>query len=88
MVNKLRGTLKVVAVKAPGFGERKTSYLEDIAILTGELVCLDRFRVVGGRLDDACKAVGGRMGDACKAVGRTSCCFRRRPSSCRTAVLS
>lgn len=36
MVNKLRGTLKVVAVKAPGFGERKTSYLEDIAILTGE----------------------------------------------------
>ena len=37
VVNKLRGTLKVVAVKAPGFGERKTSYLEDIAILTGEL---------------------------------------------------
>ncbi len=34
-MNKLRGTLKVVAVKAPGFGERKTSYLEDIAILTG-----------------------------------------------------
>ncbi len=36
VVNKLRGTLKVVAVKAPGFGERKSSYLEDIAILTGE----------------------------------------------------
>lgn len=35
VVNKLRGTLKVVACKAPGFGERKTSYLEDIAILTG-----------------------------------------------------
>ena len=35
-MNKLRGTLKVVAVKAPGFGERKSSYLEDIAILTGE----------------------------------------------------
>jgi chaperonin GroEL (HSP60 family) len=35
VVNKLRGTLKVVAVKAPGFGERKSSYLEDIAILTG-----------------------------------------------------
>jgi chaperonin GroEL len=35
VVNKLRGTLKVVAVKAPGFGERKTSYMEDIAILTG-----------------------------------------------------
>lgn len=35
VVNKLRGALKIVAVKAPGFGERKTSYLEDIAILTG-----------------------------------------------------
>jgi len=39
VVNKLRGTLKVVAVKAPGFGERKTSYLEDIAILTGAAAC-------------------------------------------------
>jgi chaperonin GroEL len=38
VVNKLRGTLKVAAVKAPGFGERKTSYLEDIAILTGAQV--------------------------------------------------
>lgn len=35
VVNKLRNNLKVVAVKAPGFGERKTSYLEDIAVLTG-----------------------------------------------------
>lgn len=35
VVNKLRGNLKVIAVKAPGFGERKTSYLEDIAIMTG-----------------------------------------------------
>merc|ERR1712056_49649 len=33
--NKLRGNLKVVASKAPGFGERKTQYLEDIAIMTG-----------------------------------------------------
>lgn len=38
VVNKLRGNLKVIAVKAPGFGERKTSYLEDIAILTGATV--------------------------------------------------
>ncbi|CAL5229163.1 g12438 [Coccomyxa viridis] len=41
VVNKLRGTLKVIAVKAPGFGERKTSYLEDIAILTGAQVVKD-----------------------------------------------
>jgi chaperonin GroEL len=33
--NKLRGVLKVAAIKAPAFGERKTDYLEDIAILTG-----------------------------------------------------
>jgi chaperonin GroEL len=35
VVNKLRGTLKVCAVKAPGFGDRRKSMLEDIAILTG-----------------------------------------------------
>src|ERR687892_326951 len=35
VVNKLRGGLKVVAVKAPGFGERRKAMLEDIAILTG-----------------------------------------------------
>lgn len=35
VVNRLRGTLKVAAVKAPGFGDRRKSMLEDIAILTG-----------------------------------------------------
>jgi chaperonin GroEL len=35
VVNKLRGSLKIAAIKAPGFGERKTQYLDDIAILTG-----------------------------------------------------
>ena len=35
VVNKLRGTFNVVAVKAPGFGERRKAILEDIAILTG-----------------------------------------------------
>ena len=35
VVNKLRGTLKVVAVKAPGFGDRRKAMLEDIAIVTG-----------------------------------------------------
>ncbi len=35
MVNKLRGTLQVAAVKAPGFGDRRKAMLEDIAILTG-----------------------------------------------------
>jgi chaperonin GroEL len=35
VVNKLRGTLNIVAVKAPGFGDRRKAMLEDIAILTG-----------------------------------------------------
>ncbi|WDE42224.1 chaperonin GroEL [Candidatus Karelsulcia muelleri] len=41
VINKIRGTLKVVAVKAPGFGERKKAILEDIAILTGGTVFSD-----------------------------------------------
>ena len=35
VVNKMRGMLKVAAVKAPGFGDRRKAMLEDIAILTG-----------------------------------------------------
>lgn len=35
MVNKLRGVLNVVAIKAPGFGERRQAMLQDIAVLTG-----------------------------------------------------
>lgn len=38
VVNKLRGTLKVAAVKAPGFGDRRKEMLQDIAVLTGGLV--------------------------------------------------
>ena len=38
IVNKIRGTLKVAAVKAPGFGEKRNQYLEDIAALTGGTV--------------------------------------------------
>ena len=38
VVNRLRGTLKVAAVKAPGFGDRRKAMLEDIAVLTGGIV--------------------------------------------------
>lgn len=41
VVNKLRGSLKVAALKAPGFGERKSQYLDDIAILTNATVIRD-----------------------------------------------
>jgi chaperonin GroEL len=38
VVNRLRGTLKIAAVKAPGFGDRRKAMLEDIAVLTGGMV--------------------------------------------------
>ena len=38
VVNKMRGALKIAAVKAPGFGDRRKAMLEDIAILTGGTV--------------------------------------------------
>jgi chaperonin GroEL len=48
VVNKLRGTLNVIAVKAPGFGDRRKAMLEDIAILTGGKVISED---VGRKLD-------------------------------------
>jgi len=50
VVNKLRGTLQVVAVKAPGFGDRRKAMLEDIAILTGGQVISEE---LGLKLDKA-----------------------------------
>ena len=50
VVNSIRGILKVVAVKAPGFGDRRTAMLEDIAILTGGTVITS---TVGLSLDKA-----------------------------------
>ena len=41
VVNKLRGTLNVAAVKAPGFGDRRKAMLEDIAVMTGGKVISD-----------------------------------------------
>lgn len=50
VVNKLRGTFKAVAVKAPGFGDRRKAMLQDIAILTGATVISEE---VGRKLDSA-----------------------------------
>ncbi|MDX1420084.1 MAG: chaperonin GroEL [Rubricoccaceae bacterium] len=50
VVNKLRGTLKVAAVKAPGFGDRRKAMLEDIAVLTGGTVVSEE---KGYRLENA-----------------------------------
>jgi chaperonin GroEL len=50
VVNKLRGTIRVAAVKAPGFGDRRKAMLEDIAILTGGTVISEE---KGYKLDQA-----------------------------------
>ncbi len=50
VVNRLRGSLKVAAVKAPGFGDRRKEILEDIAVLTGGTVISEE---KGYRLEDA-----------------------------------
>lgn len=58
VVNKLRGTLKVCAVKAPGFGDRRKAMLEDVAVLTGGKVISEE---LGFKLDNT---VIGDLGKA------------------------
>jgi len=68
VVNKLRGALKICALKAPGFGERKSQYLEDIAILTGATVVKDE---LGLSLDKVGPEV---LGNAARVeLGKESC---------------
>jgi chaperonin GroEL len=62
IVNQLRGTLKSVAVKAPGFGDRRKAMLRDLAVLTGAEVVSDE---VGLRLDGV---ELGMLGSARKVV--------------------
>src|ERR1700694_2896713 len=57
VVNKLRGGLKVAAVKAPGFGDRRKAMLEDIAILTGGQLISDE---LGMKLESVTTAMLGR----------------------------
>jgi chaperonin GroEL len=58
VVNKLRGTLSVCAVKAPGFGDRRKAMLQDIAILTGGKAIMEEtgIKLEGVRLDDLGRA--------------------------------
>jgi chaperonin GroEL len=57
VVNKLRGTLRVTAVKAPGFGDRRKAMLEDVAILTGGTVISEE---QGYKLENATLSYLGR----------------------------
>jgi len=56
IINKMRGTLKVAAVKAPGFGDRRKAMLEDIAILTGGQLVSEE---TGAKLEDVPLSVLG-----------------------------
>ncbi len=62
VVNKLRGTLKVAGVKAPGFGDRRKAMLQDIAVLTGGQVISEE---VGFKLENA---VASDLGTAKRVV--------------------
>jgi chaperonin GroEL len=62
VVNKLRGTLKVAAVKAPGFGDRRKAMLQDISVLTGGQVISEE---VGFKLENA---VASDLGSAKRVV--------------------
>src|SRR5216110_592982 len=58
VVNKLRGTLRVCAVKAPGFGDRRKAMLEDIAIITGGQAIMEEtgIKLEGVQLEDLGRA--------------------------------
>ncbi len=57
VINRLRGTIKVAAVKAPGYGDRRKSMLEDVAILTGGFAI---FESLGKKLENITLAELGR----------------------------
>jgi chaperonin GroEL len=62
VVNKLRGTLRIVAVKAPGFGDRRKAMLEDVAVVTNGKVISEE---IGSKLENA---VVGDLGTAKRIV--------------------
>jgi chaperonin GroEL len=69
VVNNIRGTLKSVAVKAPGFGQRRSAMLADLAVLTGAQVVSD---MVGLTLDNAGLDVLGRARRVVVAADETT----------------
>jgi chaperonin GroEL len=93
VVNKLRGGLKVAAVKAPGFGDRRKAMLEDMAILTGGQVISEDLgiKLENVTLDMLGKSTApARRTTSRAALRRSSSRSRRRPpttieKSCRSA---
>ncbi len=93
VVNKLRGTLKVTAVKAPGFGDRRKEMLRDIAILTGGKVVSEE---VGFKLENTtlvdCRGKGedikGRIAEIRAAIDKTTRDYDREKLQERLAKLA
>ena len=83
VLNSVRGTLNVVAVKAPGFGDRRKAMLEDIAILTGGQVITEE---LGMKLENADISLRMRI-SRCSAGQRASRSRRRTPQSSAVQVL-
>jgi chaperonin GroEL len=80
VVNKLRGTLKVAAVKAPGFGDRRKAMLQDLAVLTGGQVISEE---VGFKLENAVLSDLGRPSrsrSTSRRAGTWACRRSTRPS--------
>src|SRR5947209_18405690 len=84
VVNKLRGTLNVAAVKAPGFGDRRKAMLEDISILTGGKAIMEEtgIKLEGVHLEDLGRAKRVTVdkdnttiidGAGTQKIGRASC---------------
>src|SRR6184192_1610603 len=73
VVNKLRGALKVAAVKAPGFGDRRKAMLQDIAVLTGGQAISEELglKLENTGLDDLGRSEERRVGKECQSTCRS-----------------
>ena len=70
VINRLKGILNVCAVKAPGFGERRKAYLEDIATLTGGTALTEE---LGMPLEKVGADSFGKAGRVVIKIGSASC---------------
>ena len=95
VLNTIRGTIKVCAVKAPGFGDRRKDMLQDIAILTGAEVLgqaksvkidKDNTTIVGGAGDK--KAISDRVAEIKKAIEKSTSTYDKEQLQKRLAKLA
>ncbi|WOL12115.1 ruBisCO large subunit-binding protein subunit beta, chloroplastic-like isoform X1 [Canna indica] len=89
--NKLKGVMKAAAIKAPSFGERKTDYLNDIAVLTGGTVIRDEMGLTLAKsgkevLGSAAKVVIGKDSTLIVTDGSTQHLVDKRVSQIRSLV--